>query len=209
MTTWFTSDQHFGHVNILSFCGRPFRSVEHMNECLVDNWNAVVEPGDLVYVLGDWAMGKLADSLEYTTRLNGRKILLSGNHDRSWSGHKKRNVTPYLDAGFAEVHGGTPGLVQPWGSTYDDMVTLNHFPYAGEARPDQPDRYVDHRPKDDGRWLLHGHVHDMWRQRGKQINVGVDVWNYTPVSMDTLQDLMEEGPRNLDRDGFEVQVAEA
>lgn len=52
---WFTSDLHFGHRNIIQFCNRPFKSVEEMDETLIDNWNSVVKPNDLVFNLGDFA----------------------------------------------------------------------------------------------------------------------------------------------------------
>lgn len=34
--TFFTSDTHFGHANIINLCKRPFKDVNHMNEVLVD-----------------------------------------------------------------------------------------------------------------------------------------------------------------------------
>lgn len=79
---WFTSDQHFGHANIIEYEkeSRPFNSVEEMNECLVDRWNSVVYPGDTVYCLGDFAFGRRNVTL-YASRLNGKKRLVLGNHD--------------------------------------------------------------------------------------------------------------------------------
>ena len=63
-----------------------------------------------------------------------------------------------------------------------------HFPYEGDSH--DHDRYPDHRPLDDGEWLLHGHVHQRWRVRGRMINVGVDVWDYAPVPEDELVALL-------------------
>ncbi|OYV28372.1 MAG: hypothetical protein B7Z79_13075 [Thiomonas sp. 20-64-9] len=88
MTTFFTADQHFGHANILKYeadsrkndKGITFRSVEQMNEAIVDRWNAVVAPGDTVYSLGDFSY-KLHTIGEYLPHLNGRVILITGNHD--------------------------------------------------------------------------------------------------------------------------------
>ena len=58
MKVFFTSDLHFGHANVIRFDGRPFEAVEEMNEELIRRWNAKVDKGDLVYVLGDmiWRM---------------------------------------------------------------------------------------------------------------------------------------------------------
>lgn len=81
---WFTSDTHFGHENILKFKtadGEPlrvFNNVEHMNETMVENWNSVVNDGDIVYHLGDVYFGQGGKVLP---RLKGRKRLILGNHD--------------------------------------------------------------------------------------------------------------------------------
>lgn len=79
--TWFTSDTHFGHKNILEYEkeARPFNSVEEMNETLISNWNDTVRPKDIVYHLGDFAFGK--HNLHIAGRLHGRKRLVLGNHD--------------------------------------------------------------------------------------------------------------------------------
>ena len=63
--TWFTSDPHFGHANIIRFCDRPFDDVQAMNDALVHRWNAVVQPEDTVYVLGDVALGPIQESLSH------------------------------------------------------------------------------------------------------------------------------------------------
>lgn len=85
---WFISDTHFDHANILKFTGddglriRPkFDSVEQMNQCMVDNWNSVVKPGDHVWHLGDFAMGNRTISHRIIGGLNGHKCLCVGNHD--------------------------------------------------------------------------------------------------------------------------------
>ena len=66
-----------------------------------------------------------------------------------------------------------------------------HFPYRGDSH--DHDRFVDDRPADRGRWLLHGHVHDRWLQRGRMINVGVDAWGYRPVSETELASIIDAG----------------
>lgn len=80
--TYITSDHHFDHRNILKYEEvRSFRwsTVEQMNEDLISIWNSIVKPEDRVYHLGDISMGK--SGLEFARRLNGRKILIKGNHD--------------------------------------------------------------------------------------------------------------------------------
>lgn len=84
MTTWFTSDWHLGHRNVVTLGeGRPFASIEEHDEALIARHNALVSPDDLVWVLGDVAMGDITASLAKCARMNGRKILICGNHDRT------------------------------------------------------------------------------------------------------------------------------
>ncbi|MBP5230316.1 MAG: hydrolase, partial [Clostridia bacterium] len=50
---YFIADTHFGHKNILRICGRPFETIEEMNETLIRNWNERVRGSDTVYIVGD------------------------------------------------------------------------------------------------------------------------------------------------------------
>jgi calcineurin-like phosphoesterase family protein len=101
MTTWITSDLHFGHTNIMKFCPETrghFKDVAHMNEEMVRMWNAMVQPGDLVYILGDVAFMSASDAAKILMRLNGDKILIEGNHDRkTLKDHSFRSC-------FVEIH---------------------------------------------------------------------------------------------------------
>ena len=193
MARWFTSDLHLGHANIIEYCDRPFADVDEMNRALVERWNRVVAADDEVWVLGDMAMGQIADSLGLVRGLAGRKILLAGNHDRCWFGHAAKRkarvdewTATYRDAGFDEIHQDSVNL-----SIGDADVVACHFPYQGDSH--DADRYSQHRPIDRGRWIVHGHVHNTWRVQGRQINVGVDVWDYQPVAEDTLATIMSAG----------------
>jgi calcineurin-like phosphoesterase family protein len=102
MRTFITSDLHFGHKNIMSFCPQSrarFRNdVNYMNEQMVAEWNSIVKPGDLVYILGDVAFLPAQKAAEYMNRCNGRKILVQGNHDR------KTLNDPSFRSCFEEVH---------------------------------------------------------------------------------------------------------
>lgn len=190
MTTWFTADLHLGHRNIIRYTNRPFTEVEAMNDGLLRRWNDTVGVDDTVWVLGDVALGRIAETLPLVGTLAGRKVLVAGNHDRCWSGHGPRAeewVGRYREAGFDEVHQGSVRL-----KVGASEVIGCHFPYCGDSRDE--DRHLDHRPADLGLWLLHGHVHDRWRQRGRMINVGVDAWALRPVSEDALAAVIAEGP---------------
>lgn len=186
MTTWFTADQHFGHRNIIDYCDRPFASVDMMDRAIVDGWNEVVGDDDTVWVLGDFALGPITDTLPLARALRGRLILLAGNHDRCWSGHGTRAAgwaERYLDAGFSEVRHGSATI-----DIRGTEVRLCHFPYRGDSH--DHDRFVAHRPVDDGSWLLHGHVHERWAQDGRMINVGVDATGFRPISEDQISELI-------------------
>jgi calcineurin-like phosphoesterase family protein len=186
MTRFFTADLHLGHGNIIAYCGRPFLDADEMNAALVNRWNDVVSVGDEVVVLGDFAMGRLSETLPLVAALQGRKVLLTGNHDRCWHGHSKGvedSSLRYLDAGFDEIWQGDVAL------EVDGMpVRACHFPYRGDSL--DRDRFVDHRPVDDGSWLLHGHVHERWKVQDRMINVGVDVWDFAPVDERRISDLL-------------------
>lgn len=194
MNTWFTADLHLGHRNIIDYCARPFGDTDAMNRALIDRWNDVVADDDAVWVLGDFALGKLADTLPLVNELRGRKVLLAGNHDRFWAGHGRRAegwTERYLDAGFDEVIQGE--VKRRVGET---EVLLCHFPYRGDSH--DHDRYLEHRPADRGSWLLHGHVHERWAQRGRMINVGVDANGFRPISEDEVAASIERGATNLE-----------
>lgn len=190
MGRWFTADLHFGHTNIIRYCDRPFANTDEMDDALVDAWNADVAQDDEVWVLGDVALGPIAETLPKVARLNGRKVLLTGNHDRCWRHHGDRAVEweqRYREAGFDEiVHDAV---------TFDiagHAVLACHFPYRGDSH--ERDRFTTHRPEDHGGWLLHGHSHGRWRQHGRMIDVGVDAWRYRPVSEAEIAVLIEAGP---------------
>ena len=190
MTTYFTADQHFGHESIIEYCDRPFHSVGEMNAALVANWNAVVGPHDTVHVLGDVAMGRREESMPLIDRLAGHKTLYPGNHDRCWYGHGERALCleqEYLDAGFDEIRQGPLAM-----TVGNREVLVCHLPYQGDSG--ETERYAKFRPVDEGVWLLHGHVHEKWRQQGRMVNVGVDVWDFTPVPEEVIVRLMDDAP---------------
>lgn len=187
MARYFTSDLHFGHDNIIRYSGRPFRTADEMNQQLIAGWNETVAADDEVWVLGDVALGKIRQTLALVGQLAGRKVLVTGNHDRCWPGHGPKAEpweAMYRDAGFADIRHGTVRTV-----VGGIDVICNHFPYRGDSHDE--DRHREHRPVDTGLPLVHGHVHERWLSNGRQINVGVDVWSYRPVSEAELAALVE------------------
>ena len=183
-----TSDLHIGHANIIEYTDRPYASVDEMNTDLVERWNSVVSPDDEVFILGDLAMGKLADSLALIPSFNGAKHLVPGNHDRMFgckTEQKYDNACQrYVDAGIADVLPSRLSIEL----TEDMTVLATHFPYSGDSR-EGPDRYEDQRPEDKGDRLIHGHTHGLWRRNGRMVDVGVDAWAGYPVSFQKVRDI--------------------
>lgn len=85
------ADTHFNHENIIKYCNRPFKSVEEMNETIIKNWNETVSNNDVVICLGDVGLGSSNDLKPIIERLNGKKILIMGNHD-NFSENKYREL---------------------------------------------------------------------------------------------------------------------
>jgi calcineurin-like phosphoesterase family protein len=199
MTTWLTSDQHFGHRNIIEYSGRPYADADTMNAALVANHNALVKPNDTVIMVGDFALDERLVKV-FLSQLNGTKYLIAGNHDTCHPANKRyreRNLQRYAEYGF----GGPPVLsmlLHDGESMGMGSVLITHMPIAGDHG--HVDRYVEHRPTDAAsaavRWVLHGHVHEAWKKRGSMVNVGVDAWNYRPVSLEQLAAYLLTAPEN-------------
>ena len=196
---WFTSDLHFGHKRIVELSHRPFADVAEMDEAIVKNWNAKVAPDDIGWILGDLAIeGSWRSGLEWANEMNGRLRLITGNHDQAWPG--KSEWAKY-QAAYLEVF----EAVVPWGRTKvgPNKVNLSHFPYVGDhTREDRFDKY--RLPLQD-RIIVHGHTHQtekfsvahLWNPEGgitlvPQLHVGVDAWNFEPVSVKQLEDILAD-----------------
>ena len=160
MAVFFTSDTHFGHGGALGLFGRPFASVRAMDEALTARWNATVGRGDVVWHLGDFALGPaVARAGVLLDALAGEKHLIAGNNDpasvRALAGWA--SVADYAELELDGAH-----------------LVLCHFPFrswSGMAK---------------GALNLHGHSHGKLAPLPRQIDVGVDVWDFAPVTLDRL-----------------------
>lgn len=165
---WVTSDLHFNHLNILKYepISRPFETVEEMNEVLIKNWNDRVGADDTVYVLGDFFMGQLTSIKEIFDRLNGKVILIRGNHDT------KNRLAVY----------------EEWGIEVKDIEYLSykgryfvmcHFPIASKE-------FIDMVRRDNSEVIiLYGHVHSN-APKGYvdgTYHIGVDTNDLAPVNI--------------------------
>lgn len=160
--TYFTGCSHFHHDRISSLTGRPFSSVQDMNDTLICNWNARVKKHDFVYHLGDFIVGRRLDNQMYFDaifeRLNGIITLIRGNHEyiaTKYGAGRFYNIKDYLEI---EVGG--------------QNFVLSHYPMLSWNRERR------------GSIHLHSHTHQKnpLTFPGKRIiHVGVDSWNFSPV----------------------------
>jgi len=188
MKIFFTADCHFNHANIIKYCNRPFytkddfidfnperlaymvwknekikqKRINQMNEHLIKQWNSVVTENDLVYHVGDFSYGNQETIRDLENRLNGKIVHILGNHDKN-NGVKSRITKCIMEFGTKEI-------------------------------------FVQHHPPEFcilSDFAICGHVHEKWKHKILTdninshpdyiiINVGVDVWNYTPVSMNNV-----------------------
>ena len=95
MSVFVIADTHFHHENIIKYSGRPFKTVEEMDEEMIKRWNNKVAKDDIVIHLGDFALGSKKEISNLRKRLNGSIILIKGNHDKRASG----------EAGFFVING--------------------------------------------------------------------------------------------------------
>ncbi len=193
MTTWFTSDLHFGHANIVTWrnlAGENFNSINHMNETIIANFNNMVATDDKVIFMGDLVMGQIADSLPLLSQLNGVKKSLVGNHDRVFVGEGKKANKPEKIAMWQDRYrdeAGVEFIEDQWflDENGNKLFFMSHFPASGDHTEEE--RFTSFRPVlNENEWLVHGHVHNGWKVNGKQINVGVDVWDFKPVSLEQI-----------------------
>lgn len=178
MVAFFTADTHWGHTKSLTFLTpsgdrlRPFDSVEEMDELMISNWNQVVNKKDTVYHLGDVAIPRA--SLKVLDRLNGRKILIRGNHDR----YALKDYAQY----FEDIRGAN--YHQP-GSTFLGGLIMTHIPV-------HPDNLQGHY-----RGNVHGHLHchqvmEDGEPDRRYFNACVERNNFTPVAFDTVVDYFKQ-----------------
>jgi calcineurin-like phosphoesterase family protein len=174
---WFTSDTHFNHENIVKYSNRPFTDLGEMTEVLVKNWNEVVEKGDTVYHLGDFALSYGKQSVDVIdkllSRLNGQKHLIKGNHDR------KQVLDNSRWASVRDYH----EIKVDLGGIHKQRIVMSHYAFRVWNQM--------HR----GAWMLHGHSHgNLHHAEGKIMDVGVDCHFYRPISLDTVIKRMELCP---------------
>jgi calcineurin-like phosphoesterase family protein len=164
MTIWFSADTHLNHFNIIKYCNRPFKSVEEMDETIINNWNSVISNSDVVYFLGDFCMG---DPRKYLSRLQGKIIFISGDHDK--------NIIDWVENDRILT------ILSPHNDEYGNprIITLCH--YAMRSWPKS--HYAS--------WHLFGHHHGKLEPYGLSFDVGIDTNNFFPYSLEDIEKKMK------------------
>jgi len=167
---YFTADQHFGHEKIITYCNRPFQSLQEMDETIIHNWNSRVKERDAVYILGDFAWNNITT---YARRLNGLKYLLLGSHDKEK--YKIESGEIHFLPSIFEIP--ISGLKDEYGK--DRLIVLCHY----SMRSWNKSHYASYH--------LFGHHHNRLEPYGLSFDCGVDTNNFFPYSLDDVERKMK------------------
>jgi len=183
---FFTSDMHYGHEKVIKYSKRPFKNCEEMKNEFVARWNKRVKKDNLVYVLGDFSFENYENSKNILSELLGKKILIKGNHDRF-------SYNQYKSMGFESV------FEEVAVKLLGNRIKLSHYPARANIFKriwsyffyPKYNRYLERRPiLKNCDYLLHGHTHSKIKKQGRMIHVGVDSWNFYPVSLSEIGSLI-------------------
>lgn len=147
---WITSDLHFYHKGVLSFCEgtRPWKGLDEMHEALITEWNSKVKPDDVIIHLGDFSFKGRQATEEIISRLNGNIVWVLGNHDKSLRDQiRPDNTFDYLEFRYGGV-----------------KVLAAHYPMTCWNQQGR------------GSVMLHGHTHGSYQGKGRIVDVGYDNW---------------------------------
>ena len=158
---YWTSDTHFGHKSILHLgTGRPFSSVEEMDEAMIARWNERVDWDDDIWFLGDFTFYNSTKTSEVLSRLQGRKHLIWGNHDKPL-----KNKLSFFESEqhYKEI------------TVNGQKIIMFHYPIESWHSVGQ------------GSWHLHGHCHNNLPQTDMaRLDIGVDGHDFTPWSFEEI-----------------------
>ncbi len=167
MVSYYISDLHFGHANIIKLCNRPFASIDETDHTLIDNWNARVHHDDNVYVIGDFSFRSKRPVSYYLEKLKGHKHLIVGNHDKKWMRNFDAHV--YFESIDEQLE-----IIDN-----DHPIIMNHYPLMSFPRKS---------------YLVYGHIHNdkpasFWpllRTYEHAFNASVEVNGYMPATLNEL-----------------------
>lgn len=143
-----------------------------MNVVMIERWNMLIKPDDLVYHLGDFCMGrKMNDAEQFFSKLNGKVNIVAGNHDawmvaNAFFPNTKNSYVQKIEQQYTL-------------SLYNEKIVLSHYP----MRSWDASHY--------GSWHLYGHVHGAYSDYGLSMDVGVDTNNFNPYSFEQIKEIMK------------------
>jgi calcineurin-like phosphoesterase family protein len=169
MQKFYIADPHFGHEAVIRLSNRPFKSVEEMDNAIINNWNWSVKSEDDVYILGDFLCRSQKPPQYYLKKLKGKKHLILGNHD-NWT--RSLELSHYFQSvsQIKEI------------SDMSHHIVLCHYPIAEWPRYHRGSLHVFghiHNHKD-------SEVYQYYLKHLNMLNAGVDINHYTPVSLTQL-----------------------
>ena len=189
---FFSSDQHFGHRNVVKFCNRPYADEKEMGKALIENWNKVVGENDIIITMGDFFWFNDSHSIKkVVNQLNGTIYMVLGNHDKKESFRRCDPEKLIIVDGVTHIFLRCEDENRWYEKTFE--IVCCHYPLMTWSHRDR------------GAINLFGHIHSGWMRscddydqmlplwRGQQLDVGVDNQNFTPVVFeDVLAQLADE-----------------
>lgn len=167
MTDFFTADLHFGHDMMIERFQRPFRDVAHMDQVMMQNLNDTVGPEDDLWILGDFTWGRPMPKARVQALFDqlpgARRHLIIGNRDHQ----------DVLDLSWDSIAEMAEMTLQTQ-SGQSARFVLCHYPMLTWP---QAAKGVRH---------MFGHVHSNWSGSDRAINLGVDLWDFMPVTVDQI-----------------------
>ncbi len=180
MNTYFISDLHFGHSNIIKYSNRPFANTFIMDKELIKKWNNTVGKNDTVWFLGDLTLSKDKEHIAgLVHQLHGHKKMIIGNHD-------KLKIKDYYDMGFE--------FVSPVPVVLKGKFILSHIPFEDMA--DHPNMFY-----------IYGHVHSCDFYATKTANsqcVCVERQDYKPITIEEFDNYKEPSPKEWEKEVGEL-----
>ena len=165
---FYIADTHFCHKNIMKYENRPFDSVEEMDQTIINNWNKKIKINDTIYIIGDFAFGKPEQIKDIINNLNGKKILVKGNHDKTILKNNELRDMFFLIKDYMVI------------KENEDILVLFHYPIHMWDRSHY------------GSYHLFGHVHSSFVSHAKNAyNVGVDVNSFEPLTFKEIKNKIE------------------
>lgn len=164
---FFTSDEHYGHNNVIRYCSRPFQSVDQMNDVIISNFNAIVPKDGTTIHAGDFYLGPLkADFVHQRiiSRLNGSHIFIMGSHDKWMKGPNAPDIIELNIDG--------------------QCIIISHYCMRTWAKSHY------------NSWHLYGHSHGTLEPIGKSWDIGVDNNSFYPLSFQAIECIMNDRPDN-------------